>query len=593
MALAIMLCLVFLISAPFLIEGRLDDLRLKGAAVFAASSDSYSLSSPVRLLDSPAISLERGTLSVPPNRTGLARGGEVIAMLITGTGPRMTLKDATFTADLSRSGTELEQDTSTSGIAPFVAALRKLQFDALSVRDSAIRIKLDDGSTLAFDNLTTDVTSKPNGIVRTAGSFTFRGQIVQFDTTIDTKVDPQGASSHAVAVSVTSHLLAAKIDGTLILGESPSLFSPQADLVIPNVRSAARWLGAGWPPGPGFENFRAKGQLKWVNHAVAFQEADVQMDGNHASGTLSVNFSGRHPAIEGTLGLGKLDLSTYFRSADASATNAEQSLLTEVSAASGFKFPLIKTVDADLRISSGSVVLPSGSIGRAAATISLKGGKMIADIAELEIDEGTRGGGQLRIDATGLQPTYDIRGKLEALDLGRAGQAIFGHPTIQGRGNVVMELTASGDTGAALLGSLDGKLNVSLAEGGQLGIDVDELAAAASKANHDGAWQSASSSTMAIDTLVARFALAKGVIRTEGAEAIAGGREVKAEGAINLPSRQLDMRLAIGEAEDKTAAATTPPPTRDVVGLFGPWAQPSLQSGSIETGTPHRPRDPG
>jgi len=78
----------------------------------------------------------------------------------------------------------------------------------------------------------------------------------------------QNEAAHAVSVSLTSHLLAAKFDGDLILAESPSLLSPQADLVIPNVRSAARWLGAGWPPGSGFANFRAKGQLKWVNHIV-------------------------------------------------------------------------------------------------------------------------------------------------------------------------------------------------------------------------------------------------------------------------------------------------------------------------------------
>ncbi len=75
LALATTFCLVFLISAPFLIEGRFDDLRLKGASVLAAASDSYSLSSPVQLVAAPAISLESGTLSVPPNRTGLARGG--------------------------------------------------------------------------------------------------------------------------------------------------------------------------------------------------------------------------------------------------------------------------------------------------------------------------------------------------------------------------------------------------------------------------------------------------------------------------------------------------------------------------------------
>ena len=96
LALVALCCLLFLLIAPYFVSGR--DLGLKGAAVFAASRDSYSLSSPVRLLGTPVVELESGTLSLPQSR-GLARGGEVIAMLITGGGPRMLLDNAAFTAD--------------------------------------------------------------------------------------------------------------------------------------------------------------------------------------------------------------------------------------------------------------------------------------------------------------------------------------------------------------------------------------------------------------------------------------------------------------------------------------------------------------
>ena len=81
-ALALTFCLVLLITTPYFIDGRSTTLR--GAAVYAASRDSYSLSAPVRILQAPIVDLESGTLSMPPSRTGLARSGEVLAMLITG-----------------------------------------------------------------------------------------------------------------------------------------------------------------------------------------------------------------------------------------------------------------------------------------------------------------------------------------------------------------------------------------------------------------------------------------------------------------------------------------------------------------------------
>lgn len=591
LAVAILCCLVFLITAPYFVERRHNDLALKGAAVFAASSDSYSLSTPVRLLEAPVIALESGTLSMPPGRTGLARSGEVIAMLITGSSARMTLENATFTADFSTSEATFSQGMAEGGIAPFVAAFQKLQFDALAVRDSVIRIRMSDGSTLVLDDLTADVTAKPNGVVRAAGSFAFRGEKVAFDTTLGTKLDAQ-SGSRPITASLDAPLLRASLDGYFMMGESPRLISPEAQLSIPDVRRAARWLGAGWPPGAGFENFQAAGQLEWVNRTVAFQKARLQMDGNEATGTLSVSFSGVRPAVDGTLGLKTLDVSKYLGARAASGKASDESLLSLMSATSGLEFPLIQIVDADLRISSDSVVVSGVTIGKSAATVSLKGGKMLADFAELEIDDGTRGGGQLRIDANGPQPSYEIHGKLESLDLGRAAQAIFGHPTIQGRGDVVVDISAAGNTGATLLGSLAGKLCVTLTEGGSLGLDVDQLAAATSSPQKAGAWHAASSDAMPIDTLEARFAVAKGIIRTESAQAVAGSRAVKADGVIDLPTRRLDLELAIGDRE--TAADGAKSLKRDVIDMHGPWTEPSLRPGASKPGEPaYGPPSPG
>lgn len=593
LALAVLSCLLVLVAAPYFIDARYNDLSLRGAAVFAASGHSYSLSSPVRLLAAPVVELESGTLSMPPNRSGMARSGEVIAMLITGTNARMTLEKATFTVDFSTSEASLAHGSETSGTAPLVDTFQKLKFDALAVRDSAIRLKMADGTILLLDELTVDVTARPDGVVRATGSFVFRGEKVAFDTTIGTGPDPQ-SGARALAASLNGALLTAKLDGTFLIGESPRVLAPQAELVIPNVRRAARWLGASADPGAGFENFAAKGQLEWVNHTVAFQKATVQMDGNEATGTLSVNFSGARPAIDGTLGLKTLDLSKYFgASAPAVDGASPDSLLSLVHKASGLEFPLIQTVDADLRISSDSVVVPGVVIGRSAATISLKGGKMLADIAELEIDDGTHGGGQLRIDANGPRPVYDIRGKLESLDLGRAAQAIFGHPTVQGRGELIVDISAAGDNGAALLSSLGGKLCVTLNEGGQLGIDVNKLVASLNSPEPIGVWRQASAGAIAIDKLDARFALANGTIRTESAEALSGARAMKAEGAIDLPTRSLDLELAIRDRPStEEGERSVPSKPREVIDMRGPWVAPVVKSGN-GVGPPVKSGNPG
>jgi len=572
LAFAVLCCLLFLLIAPYIVGGR--HLDLKGASVFAASRDSYSLSSPVRLLGAPVVELESGTLSLPQAH-GLARGGEVIAMLITGGSPRMTLDNATFTADFSTAEPTYMQ-SSAGNIAPLVVSFQKLQFDSLAIQNSSARIKMADGSTLTLDDIAANVSSKPNGAVRVAGSFTFRGEKVSFDTTLGPSA-PAQSGVRPITASLDSAMLTASLDGSLLLADNPRLLSPRTEINIPHLRQAARWLGAGWPSGYGFDDFHAKGQLEWANRALAFQKAVLQMDGNEAEGTLSVNFAPSRPAVDGTLGLKTLDLSKYLSSRSAAEQGSDRSLLTLVSGAKGLEFPLIESIDADLRISSDSVVVPGLTIGHSAATISLKGGKMLADVAELEIDDGTRGGGQLRIDTNGSHPNYDVHVKLESIDLGQAAKAVFGHPTIQGRGDVIVDLTADGDSGDAVLRSLDGKLCVTLDEGGQLGVDVNQLVSGAGSPQQATLWRAAASTAIPIDSLDARFAVVNGVIRTETAQAMAGARAMKADGAIDLSAHSLDLELAIGDRARADAGDDVKPAPREVIDLHGPWGQPTLQ----------------
>ncbi len=595
-ALAISCFLVILLAAPLLVSDRYNRLALQSGAVFAASSNSYSLTSPVRLMSGPNIELESGTLSVPPSRTGLARGGQMIAMLITGSGPPMTLEHATFTTDFSTRVPTFSQDSPAEEIAPLVKALQRMQFDGLIVRNSIVRIKMSDGATIDLTSVEASISSKPNGTIEAAGSFDYRGEKVAFDTTLGASLDAQGMS-RPLNTSFTGALLTATLDGSLMLGENPQLLSPQSELKAPDLRAAASWLGVNWPTGgKGFGAFRAKGQLEWIERTIAFQNAALELDGNSASGTLSLNYAGERPTVEGTVGLKTLDLTQYLKIDDPEAQ--QKSLLTSVRGTSGLEFPLIRAIDADFRISSDSVTLPSVTIGRSAATVSLREGKMLADIAELEFDDGTRGGGQIRIDMSGVNPNYSAQAKFEAADVGRSVEAVFGHPTVQGRGSITVDLNASGNSGESLLSSLDGKLSVSLAEGGRVGLDINKLAAADSEPLAAAAWNEVSTGAITVDKLDARFAVANGVVSMQSAEAVSGERTLKAGGTISLPERTLDLLLAVSNvakpAAETTETGSLPQKPREFIRMRGTWSSPTISSGGPEHGAPvYGPPNPG
>ncbi|HWK34253.1 MAG TPA: AsmA-like C-terminal region-containing protein, partial [Hyphomicrobium sp.] len=229
-------------------------------------------------------------------------------------------------------------------------------------------------------------------------------------------------------------------------------------------------------------------------------------------------------------------------------------------------------------------------------------GKMLADIAELEFDDGTRGSGQIRVDMSGANPHYGLQVKFEAADVGHAIHAVFGHPAVQGRGALTADLTASGNTGDMLLRSLAGKLSVSLAEAGRVGLDINKLTAPASEPLDSAAWQNASTRAIAVDKLDARFTVAKGILRAQSAGAVSGERALKAEGTIDLIARDLDLEFAVSDAPKaatgaipiETGSVIAPGTPRNTIGVHGPWSAPTVRSGISAGEAPtYGPPSPG
>ena len=179
-------------------------------------------------------------------------------------------------------------------------------------------------------------------------------------------------------------LLEASFEGHLNVAEDLQM-SGHVELASPSLRRAARWLGVPVSAADGLNATVVKGQLNWAHRALAVEDAKVVIDGNEAAGALILNLAGERPLIDATLAFDALDLTPY-----AEAARSQSFLFDRQTAPRGrlfdLSFPLIRYVDADLRISAPKVTLKGYglSLGRGAATIAVRSGKLLADIAELE-----------------------------------------------------------------------------------------------------------------------------------------------------------------------------------------------------------------
>ena len=116
------------------------------------------------------------------------------------------------------------------------------------------------------------------------------------------------------------------------------------------------------------------------------EKAKITLDGNEASGTLALVVAGPRPLIDATLAFGSLDITPYVDGAKSQSFVFDRQ--TNSWSVFDLSFPLMKHVDADLRVSAPKVAVKGYALGRGAATITMRSGKLQADIAELELPMG-------------------------------------------------------------------------------------------------------------------------------------------------------------------------------------------------------------
>ena len=563
-----MACLVVLgIGSALLVHVDSRPIKFGQATLFAASTASYEITTPISLGAGGAIRIQRGTVQLAPT-SAQRRTGDPVDIPPQDGSASLIIDGGVFhiagggLADDIRAANEL---------SPFEQALRTVNFERVAIHRGTVRVHLPSGHAETLTNVAAEVTVRRKSSLSIRGTGSLRGQEISFDIAGPSLLDRRPNANRALKVAVKSPFLDISFDGRLGATDTMRL-QGQADISTSNLRHTARWLGAGWPAGPGLREMRLRGDVDWQAPALAFDKASFQIDGNEATGTLALGFNAPRPSLSGTLAFQTLNLSPYLEP-ELKAQIA--SLLPWFGDDDGeIPLPLGRQIDADIRLSASRVLLPGLETGRFAAAVSLREGRLLADIAEINIDGG-RGSGQLTADLNDRDSRLSIRGRIEGIEAERASTLLLGHSVVTGTSTITADLSAGGNTVSELVRGLRGKATLSLREGGRLGIDIKSLMGAAQKSKVEG-WELATRGQTSIDGLEAKFRVDKGIVASEHVEATVGDSLLKAVGTISLASRQLDLRLLLDAAPAAAARAQVAIPP-DILLFQGPWSAPSIQ----------------
>jgi AsmA protein len=525
----------------------------------AATRMGYPITGPVLLLARPRTILEGGALlaaepEIPDDdAAALSRSR------------RLIIDRSTIAIDIgSRSASG---DVSVSELLrPLVARIVALDVQSLTLRDCVIKLVSKAGEPEILSNVDLQITPQRRGSASIVGQFTFIEQRLNLNATLAKPASGTADARWPLYGTISSSLFEARFDGSIAEEKGLRLIGA-VDLTAPRLREIARWIGVGSPRAGNLEAMRLKGALDWTGGAMAFSNATLTLDGNEGVGAITITREAERTAVEGTLAFKQLDLKPYVTS-----TMIERTLLVPIFAATQPPTiaSLLSSVDADLRISTDALVVPGISTGQGAIAITLKNGKLLADVAELAVEDGLFKG-QMVVERIGTDPRYGLNGKLEGVQAGRLMQRTLGRNPLQGKADITVNLMTTGDTTSELITGLDGKANIVMREGGRLGFDLRALAQSARRSDLRG-WQAGGASVTNFDELALALDVRRGVVHTTIVKAKSGAGAITGGGSINLPARGLDFVVGLGAGEPSPKAVAT----HHVLTLSGPWHLPHV-----------------
>ena len=205
------------------------------------------------------------------------------------------------------------------------------------------------------------------------------------------------------------------------------------------------------------------------------------------------------------------------------------------------RIPLFDDIDADLRLSATQLSGFGPTPGRLAMSVTAKSGLVIADIAELEIANGS-GSGQITVDQRGAVPSYWLHGFVNHAEATQLLNLAQMPAFLSGQANLRFEMAGRGRTLDESAAATTGEVQISFPAGGRMPINAAGLLADA-RERKSFALSTHQRSSSAFDQFNARLAVRQGTIMSEHVAVHREGAAITADGTVQVRAGRVYLRL--------------------------------------------------
>ncbi|MCC2111476.1 MAG: AsmA family protein [Hyphomicrobiales bacterium] len=363
-----------------------------------------------------------------------------------------------------------------------------------------------------------------------AGLFHYRGEPVSLNATVNSPAEFLANKPADFRLQLSAGPLRLALDGSANQ-VSDLQFDGAFSASTPSLRGLITFLGTDIAPGSTLGPMSVKGTANAFGGTISLADATVELDGNIAEGVLTLALAGERPAVQGTLALDRLDLSAYtdtlLKTIAATEPSWHRYVITE---------DVLKSVDLDVRLSAGRVLLGSLEFGGTALSTLLRDGRLEMEIGETML-YGGRMEGAIRIGSD-TDPTL-VGAKINAreIDLEALLADVSENKIVQGKADIDLEFKGSNVDLGGLLHAAAGAARIEARSGALIGIDIARIASDKVEKSGDSAELGGKT---AFRSMTANVEIAGGQLRTKDFKLVGTSVEVDLNGAANVATRQFD-----------------------------------------------------
>lgn len=400
-------------------------------------------------------------------------------------------------------------------------------------------VYISDGQTKTFENV--DLGVDLPGVdqpVSLDGGFSLEGQALDFTATLGSlRGFFEGARTPAT-LSLTGPIGEIGFDGHML--ESAELEYEGAadlDLVLPEL---AALFGASLPQGETFRRFAATGRLAGSPGQASLSEAGLTLDDIDATGSLTVDYAGSRPNLNGRVDIPELDLNPYLPQTE-TGTSGRLGPWSE----DRIDLSALDLMDARLRGSVGRLLVRDIEVSGAELDTTLQNGRLNAGFPSFQLYGGS-GRATLVANSRGATPSYAFDARLETLQAQPFLQAAAGFDRLRGLGTLSLDVHGSGNSAAAIMNSLAGEGGFDFADGAIEGINLAQMirgvltAIETRQLPREAIGEQQETDFSALHGTIA---IANGVARNQDLTMLSPLLRVSGQGQVDLGAQSLDYRL--------------------------------------------------